>query len=254
MPRPSQPIRLPTVPGPKSSLADRVRWLIDDYWSGNRKKCAEDLGTYDMNISRVATGTNNPGTDLLEKLSEKPFINTRWLLSGTGTPYLSAKEQYPISWTLPVVDELPTGIIQQPSMLLARRHKEIDVSNYATSRCWSQLTLRDELAHRPLYGLSVGDFLLWETNPAYWKDLKVFDKRPAIIADKSTKHPRVVVLDYHEETEDEPCCLYCDDLLKLTAGKPTAKLPLRPINRPDFTILNNTKSVLAIAILSSRDY
>jgi transcriptional regulator with XRE-family HTH domain len=215
MTRPAQPIRLPVIPGPKSTLADRVRWLIEDYWKGNRKNCADDVGVNPTYISRIATETNNPGADLLEKLADKPFINTRWLLSGNGTPYLSVDEQLPSSWMLPVLSELPTGHIRQPSLLLVRSQKEIDASNYTISRCWTQLTAGDELAYRGDLGFQVGDYLLWETNPNYWKDLSIFKRRPAIITDKKTGQSKINILEYQEPEDDEPY-VSCHDLERPT--------------------------------------
>jgi transcriptional regulator with XRE-family HTH domain len=213
MTRPAQPIRLPAIPGPKSSLAERVRWLIDDYWKGNRKKCAEDVGVNPTYISRICTETNNPGTDLLEKLADKPFINTRWLLSGNGTPYLSVDQQLPTSWMLPVLSELPIGPIRQTSFLLIRSQKEIDASNYSISRCWTQLTAADQLAYRGDLGFQVGDYILWETDPVYWKDMSIFQRRPTIIADKKTCQPKISILEYQEPEDDEPY-LSCHDLVR----------------------------------------
>jgi len=211
-------MRLPAVPGPKTSLAERVRWLLEDYWKGNRKKCADDIGVNPTYISRVATETNNPGTDLLEKFAEKPFINTRWLLTGHGTPYLSADQQFPTSWTLPVVGELPNGQIRQPSSLLARHHKEIDVANYSISRCWTQLTISDELAHRGDFGFLVGDYILWETDPEYWRELSIFERRPAVVINKKTNQPEIKVLEYREPEDDEPY-ISCLDLKKPAVKK-----------------------------------
>lgn len=267
-------MRLPAIPDPKSSLADRVRWLLDDYWKGNRKKCADDVGVSPTYISRIATETNNPGTDLLEKLAEKPFINTRWLLTGAGTPYLSAEQQLPTSWMLPVVNELPNGPIQQPSSLLARQYKEIDASNYSISRCWTQLVMSDDLAHRGEYGYQVGDYILWETNPAYWKDLSIFHRRPAVVTGKSSSQPVMKILEYHEETEEEAAYLSSDDLTRPPLQQPPYEreytLKILKDNRLHIKENNNRKRqilpaydhiyskdrrrILAVAIMRSGNY
>jgi transcriptional regulator with XRE-family HTH domain len=55
---------------------------------------ADKIGVQRSNVSHVLNGRNNPGFSFIQKIIEAfPDINTRWLMIGEGTIYISDKEK-----------------------------------------------------------------------------------------------------------------------------------------------------------------
>lgn len=70
----------------KSTINERVLYIIDNQCSGNRKKFAEKIGFKPQVISNIVSGRKSkPSFDVLNAIKTSfVYINSEWLLTGKG--------------------------------------------------------------------------------------------------------------------------------------------------------------------------
>ena len=102
------------APGPEATLGDRVTWLLDHVWNGNRSEMARAIGVTHSVLTKVAAGQQNPGRRLLDAVASHPKISPAWLLTGQGEPLVAVSPETPTGgWPVPIFRQLLSGSLEQ---------------------------------------------------------------------------------------------------------------------------------------------
>ena len=68
-------------------MRERIRQIMENE-NLTPAKFADKLQINRANISHILNGRNNPSLDVVARiLSEMPYINSEWLINGTGEMY-----------------------------------------------------------------------------------------------------------------------------------------------------------------------
>lgn len=96
-----------TVPGENSTVRDRVIWLLNSLWGGNRSAMAGELGFSHAAIVKIVQGEREPGRGMLASVASHPKVNPKWLMEGTGEPLLDKQSQLSTAvWARPISRDL----------------------------------------------------------------------------------------------------------------------------------------------------
>jgi len=145
--------------------AERLVFLLEALWSGNRSAMAAAIGCSHTAISQVATGKRPLGGRLMKLVAEHPKVNPIWLLSGEGEPLLAEGTGVPSEgWPVPVVHSpLPGPPMEHPALLTGRTFPAPGVWA-RESRYWLQIRDGQEITTAMGSRLAAGVLLLIETD------------------------------------------------------------------------------------------
>ncbi len=204
MARPSAPIELTKELGPDSTPGDRVRWLLEVIFAGNRSQMAAVVGCTSSYITKIAQKSQNPGSDVLEGLAKDKRINSQWLISGLGDPLRGDQGQSRGGgWPIPILNSLLTEPLTQPSALGATGFWPVGGHEYAVTRYFYRLQIEDRLIYRPQASLQTGDMLLLETDPNYLKEFEFQQSTPVVYYRKDIRKAELLLADrVYEEGDD----------------------------------------------------
>jgi hypothetical protein len=156
----------PKAAAAAQDVTDRVRYLLETLWGGNRAKMAAELGFSTTAINSIANGNRTPGRRLLQAIADHPKVNPTWLLSGEGAPLLVGGGK-----TLPGERKLPIAVQPLPGppadyrKLLTGKTYPVAVSQYRSTRYWLDLQINEPIIARANAKVARNDLLLFECDP-----------------------------------------------------------------------------------------
>ena len=104
----------PVVATAESSAADRIAWLLNEVWSGNRSEMARAVHVTHSALAKIARGEQEPGRRLLQAVASDPRVNAAWLLSGVGDPLFDADQPSTgRDWPMQIALELLPGPVDE---------------------------------------------------------------------------------------------------------------------------------------------
>lgn len=157
------PTKNQTVPDEWASPGRRVNWLLDKKFIGNRSTMARRLGFAPSTLSRVVTGEKPPGRRLLTAIVEHLGVDSKWLLTGEGEPFVRTITSGGWETVAPVADKLLPGAPQDHRELLTP--ESFDTTTLlGPSQYWYRLTRDDPIVNDTRRGFRSGDLLLLETD------------------------------------------------------------------------------------------
>ncbi len=156
------------VPDQSSTTAERVAWLLESVWSGNRSEMGRAIGVTHSVLGKIAAGKQSAGRELLSKLAEHPKINPTWLLTGSGEPLLASDQSSMSGLVLPIADHPLPGPTEKNRSHFLGPCFPVAGAYFRASRYW--LRFSDELSPHNFRraGLRPGDLILMETDYNYW--------------------------------------------------------------------------------------
>ena len=178
-------------PGKDSSQAERVAWLLEALWGGNRSDMARDIGVTHSVLVKVAAGTQNPGRRLLEAISGHPKVNPVWLVSGEGEALLEPRTGSTEGWPVPVSRQLLDGPLDQDRKLLTGDTYPVAGNHYRRTRYWLRIQSKEPVTKTPHTDIRPGDLILMETDPIYWQNPAVIHACISAVRIVGHKSPRL---------------------------------------------------------------
>jgi hypothetical protein len=205
MPR-RQPLRdVHSAPGPKSTVSDRVKWLLVAVWNGNRSEMARAAGVSHSIVTRVVLDQQSPGRRFLQALAAVPKISPAWLLSGEGLPLLAQSEHVPAAgWPVPISTRLLSGSLEQQRHLCLNEFLPVAGQFYSPNRYWFRIGVRDAIVAAPHRNIAAGDLLLLETDSSAWQDPSQVGGRLCSIVMPHTNIARLGAVDWDPGDGEDP--------------------------------------------------
>ena len=111
--------------------SERLVYLLDKLWRGNRSAMAADCGCSQGAISHVATGRRQVGQRLLSLVAADSRVNGSWLLTGEGQPLLTMTFADRQACRLLISEQLLPTLNDQVRALLSG--ESVDVAEGAAS-------------------------------------------------------------------------------------------------------------------------
>ncbi len=107
-------------------MRERIRQIMENE-NLTPAKFADRLQINRANISHILNGRNNPSLDVVTKiLSGMPYINTEWLINGTGEMYKAGFDMDAISKEHDLFHQGPVATPQQKETIV--KSEGIDVN------------------------------------------------------------------------------------------------------------------------------
>jgi len=157
--------RSPKAPDP--SLAKRFLYYLDTVFRGNQSVMAERLGCSQAVISKIKTGRQPPGQQLLSALARHPKINPAWLLTGEGEPLLAAPDDDG-GWPVPISRHILPGPLDHHRRELPGHSIPVAGSLFQGSRYFLEISVGMPVIAQADEQFKPGDLLLIETEVAGW--------------------------------------------------------------------------------------
>ena len=156
-----------------ATASERIKWLVETKFKGNRSALAKAIGFSHTIVGRVAAGAT-PGRRLLEAVVRHLYVNPVWLERGEGQPLPDGHADGE--------RRLPVATAARPGPPLSHQHllegwllvPEVVPS---PSVYWLALQGDQPIVAQPSTGFRGGDLLLMETDPAK------FPKESSLIGD-----------------------------------------------------------------------
>ena len=162
----SSPRQLPEFPRGGSTPAERVVWLLESVWGGNRSAMARDVGCSHSVLSKIAAGYQSPGRRLLTDIAAHPKVNPAWLLGGEGEPMLALRPDAPADgWPVPISKHLLPSSPDKDRSLLSGEHFPTAGAFYRSTRYWYDVQKNEPIVRDTASKIDAGDLLLMETDP-----------------------------------------------------------------------------------------
>jgi hypothetical protein len=216
------------LPGPSSTAADRVVWLLSEVWDGNRSKMAEAVGVTHSVLTKIAAKQQNPGKRLLDAIAAHRKVNPVWLATGEGEPLLAERESGTSEgWPIRISREMLPGPINEHLELLTDESFPVAGAHYRPTRYWLYILGNNPICRSNRTSIEVGDLLLIETDLAHWRDPEIVDNHFCIVRTKGTLAPQLALLTWFPGEPGDPARLTAEYFPENKAG--TAKLIERTI-------------------------
>jgi hypothetical protein len=200
--------RTSSAPGPDSTPSERVNWLLDHVWSGNRSAMARDVGVTHSVLGKIATGQQNAGRRLLGAIASHPKVSPAWLLAGQGEPLLAASPDTPTAgWPVPIFRQLLTGTPDQNRDLWSGESFPLAGSLFRPTRYWMEVVPSEPVVNHPFMHIRPYDLLLMETDPVWWKTEDMVDQRICAIKLPGSAAAKLGQVNWFPISEDEPASL-----------------------------------------------
>jgi transcriptional regulator with XRE-family HTH domain len=99
-------------------MQERIQQIIDSEGI-TAAEFADSIGVQRSNVSHVLNGRNNPGFSFIQKILESyPNVNSRWLLTGSGSIYESGAKKEKVQAAMPdlfsTIETKPQTTKQEP--------------------------------------------------------------------------------------------------------------------------------------------
>ncbi|HCS54670.1 hypothetical protein [Rubinisphaera sp.] len=177
--------------------AQRVLYLLDKLWHGNKAAMARDLNLSTSVVNQVEYGIHSPGTKFLEALSKYPGINAEWIRTGEGVAEIEHGNQ---STSLPLTDQPLPG---RPEDYLERftGRYELMISQWGgSSRYLWKVRAYDAKVLKRDYEINTGDLILVETDPKLLANPSYVSGRLVIYTSKESSAGHVKIGRAHAHT------------------------------------------------------
>lgn len=154
-----------------SPLAARVKAILDVVFGGHQSRMAAVVGCSQPMISRVVSGKQEPGPQLIASLAQLNGVKPNWIYSGKGSPVpggdivtaeSGAQPMLPVLWHpdfwFGSVNRLPADMIDE--------WYPVSPDLYRATRYWLKVEKGWDFTEAKLKRLSlaIGDLLLVETD------------------------------------------------------------------------------------------
>jgi hypothetical protein len=144
-----------------ANVADRVRFLLDRLFEGNKLRMAKYIGCSHTAVTRIVLDRQKPGFTILKGLAKHEQVNATWLLTGSGEPLHAEPRE---GWSLPLLNAIPAGPPQEHPEYISDQIFPVARQYYRPSRYWLPVPeewpfLKDEAS-----AIKAGDLLLVETD------------------------------------------------------------------------------------------
>lgn len=210
---PRKPRRKTAIGPPSlgSTPAQRVTWLLDALWGGNRSAMAADIGVTHSVLAKIALGQQGPGRRLMDAIAEHEKVNAVWLNTGEGEPLLaSRKKDVAQGWPVPIARQLLPGLLDDHRELLTDDFFPVAGTHYRNSRYWLRLLGDQPVTKTRRTSLDAGDLLLMETDPRYWRDPQAIHQHYCAVMLKGAKQPVLGLVNWNPGADNEPPALSCE--------------------------------------------
>ena len=145
-----------------STISERIAWLVDSRYYGNKSAMASTIGFSHTIVSRVIRGAN-PGPRLLDAIVKQLHVDSTWLRTGLGQPFVDLANNSTNS--MPVTTLLLPGPPQHHQDKLTHWITVPEIIS-SSSRYWLTLLSAQPIVRQSSSGFRSGDKLLMETDPA----------------------------------------------------------------------------------------
>lgn len=162
------------------SMAGRVNWLLDDYFSGNRSHMGKALGMTHAAVSRAASGRTMPSTKMTTAIVQKLGVSSEWLLSGRGEPYKSGRNRDVQKGGIPIAKELLAGLPKDLSSKLSAANLGL-VQLLSPTQYWATLEGDSPLLNNPRRRFQPRDLLLIEADATRFPAKHEYSERLCVI-------------------------------------------------------------------------
>ena len=194
-------------PGSRSSPSERVVWLLETVWEGNRSEMGRAVGCSHAVLSKIASGHQGVGRQLLTAIASHPKVSPAWLFGGEGEPLLAEREDAPSEgWPLPVAKQLLPGEPNDNRHLLSGESYPIAGAFYRPTRYWLEIQRGDPIVKEQSQRVHSGDLLLMETAQAWRNEHRLVDERLCAIyfvSEGSESQVRLGLVTFEPDTEDD---------------------------------------------------
>lgn len=200
--------RSASTPGPTSLPRDRVVWLLENVWRGNRSEMARAIGVTHSVLTKIAAGQQNAGRRVLGAIASHPKVNPTWLLTGDGEPLLAAaSEPGTEGWPAPIFRQLLQGTPAENRGLWSGESFPLPGGLHRESRYWLKILPNNPILTHPFARIRPYDLLLMETDPVWWKADGVLDERICAVVPRGSEGPELAIVRFHAETDEESAFL-----------------------------------------------
>ena len=189
---------------PPSAAAERVAWLLDQVWDGNRSAMARDVGCSPSVLVKIAAGSQAPGRRLLTAISSHPKVNPAWLLAGKGEPLLAVSSETPeAGWPVPIARQpLPGAPGSDPERLSGESFPTAGAF-YRPSRYWLELQPNSPILRIQYLSLQPRDLLLVETDNRQWTEMHLVHEQVCVVqGDQGSLN--LAFISHDEGDQDDP--------------------------------------------------
>ncbi|MCA9180371.1 MAG: hypothetical protein KDA51_02940 [Planctomycetales bacterium] len=236
-------------------VAERITWLLDNVWSGNRSAMSRDVGCSPSVITKIAAGSQSAGRRLLTAIAGHPKVNPTWLLSGVGEPLLADSPEVPAAgWPLAIARQPLLGEAADNSGLLSGESFPTAGAFYRESRYWLDVQPREPILRLRRLKIAAKDLLLIETDDSYWSQLHLVQERICVVQLQQGV-AELALVRHHEGDPDDPNeHIYIEMPYEDEAGDRLVIVRLRPDGSTDTKVrepapLPRTKTISRDQIL-----
>jgi len=152
----------------KRDVANRVIFLLDSLWQGNRTAMANAVGCCQSAVSQIATGRRPPGRSLLTRIASLPVVNPGWLLTGDGEPLLTTKGVQTTEPCLPISDRPLTGSPLVLGVKLTGETFPVQHSFAGPGRYWLRIKPGTAITKDGQAKVDADDLVLMESSSEVW--------------------------------------------------------------------------------------
>jgi hypothetical protein len=196
------------LPGKGSTPSQRVVWLLNAVWNGNRSEMARAIGVGQSVISKIAGGEQSPGRRLLQAISEHPKVNPGWVLSGEGAPLLAESGQSAADgWPVRIATQLLPGPLDEHRSMLSDDSFFVAGAQYRPSRYFYRVGARDPIAAARRSHIAEGDLLLLDSDREAWNERDRCDGHICVVTLPGRTNPELASIEWRLENYPEPAFL-----------------------------------------------
>jgi hypothetical protein len=186
-----------------ATTSERVTWLLDHVWDGNRSAMARDVGCSPSVLTKIAAGSQSPGRRLLTAISSHPKVNPSWLLAGKGEPLLADSLEVPAAgWPLPISSQALPGAPDAHHDILSGESFPTAGAFYRPSRYWLEVQPKEPLLRIRHLCLRPRDLLLVETDESWWTQAHIVHERICVVPAKKDNVELGFVTHYEGDSDD----------------------------------------------------
>jgi hypothetical protein len=216
-----------TLPPPDTATTrGRVIWVLDQLFSGNQREMSRAVGVSQASISRVISGTQEPGRQLIVAIASLPTVNDTWIYTGRGEP-LSLKPYDQSSrhgdCALPVALKIIPGAPKDHLLYLTGSNFPIPQQFHGASRYWLRFSETIPITLAAGAKLVSGDLLLLDSDAATWKGKPdVLRSRLCAVPIARESDSKLALLRWSLDAEFEGQRLVYDEEPPILAGRAPA--------------------------------
>ena len=173
------------------TLANRVKWLLETKFLGNRSHMGKAIGMTHAAVSRAATGETVPSTRMTSLIIQKLGVNAAWLIHGQGEPFAQKGEGTQTLRGTPISDVLLGDVPLNCQSQWSAATQDM-LSMLSTTQYWLRLRSRSPLLGQASRGFLENDLILIEADRKLFPQQREFGEQLCVVklgtGDKATCH------------------------------------------------------------------